>query len=337
MLPEESRQQAEDLLQSAARDISEFSSGHLRLAWSLTENLGGWAVVRKRLNDGLRLLREAPAAACCEPQSFAPLTQPACFNTEGYFSEQMGQRLRETETVGWSPETPARILLGEGKHSWALSDSPDSIPLARHTAPADDGVACATPPILAHRAEGRPGWGVLRGDVDSFQIRLRRLQTIEEHVQLSVLYKQFFAGELEVLCSMPEFWRKVSIIYSGGDDFAVYGSWDALIQLAGEIQRLFHRFNEESLKDFPGVEGKTISMAISMALDEDQPLAQVYYEAGRRLEIVKSSEKDCLHLFGRIVEWRHLAHAARAERQPGPYGPGVRMFPRVSWGNDAFL
>jgi len=50
------------------------------------------------------------------------------------------------------------------------------------------------------------------------------VHSIEEHVPLSVLYKQFFAGELEVLCSLPEFWRKVSIIYSGGDDFAVYGS-----------------------------------------------------------------------------------------------------------------
>ena len=80
-------------------------------------------------------------------------------------------------------------------------------------------------------------------------------------MQVSVLYKQFFAGELEVLCSMPEFWRKVTILYSGGDDFAVYGAWDALIALARELQRLFHRFTEENLKDFPGPEGKTISMA----------------------------------------------------------------------------
>ena len=89
--------------------------------------------------------------------------------------------------------------------------------------------------------------------------------SIEEHVPLSVLYKQFFAGELEVLCSLPEFWRKVSIIYSGGDDFAVYGSWDALIALAREVQRLFHRFTEENLKEYPGAEGKTISMAIALA------------------------------------------------------------------------
>ncbi len=105
---------------------------------------------------------------------------------------------------------------------------------------------------------------MLRGDVDNFGIRIRRAQTIEEHIQLSVMYKQFFAGELEVLCSMPEFWRKVTVIYSGGDDFAVYGAWDALIGLAREMERLFHRFAEANLKDFAGPEGKTISMALAL-------------------------------------------------------------------------
>ena len=163
---------------------------------------------------------------------------------------------------------------------------------------------------LARRAQGRSIWGVLRGDVDNFGLRLRRVHSIEEHVPLSVLYKQFFAGELEVLCSLPEFWRKVSIIYSGGDDFAVYGSWDALIALAREVQRLFHRFTEENLKEYPGAEGKTISMAIALAPETYFPLAAVYEEAGRNLDLAKSSDRDCIYLLGRILEWRHLNDAA---------------------------
>jgi CRISPR-associated protein Csm1 len=163
---------------------------------------------------------------------------------------------------------------------------------------------------LGRRAQGRSMWGVLRGDVDNFGVRLRRLTTIEEHVQLSVLYKQFFAGELEVLCSLPEFWRKVTIIHSGGDDFAVYGSWDALIALAREVQRLFHRFTEENLKDYPGPEGKTISMAIALAPETYYPLSAVYEDAGRNLELAKSADKDCIFLLGRILEWRHLGDAA---------------------------
>jgi CRISPR-associated protein Csm1 len=136
------------------------------------------------------------------------------------------------------------------------------------------------------------------------------VNSIEEHVPLSVLFKQFFAGELEVLCSLPEFWRKVSILYTGGDDFAVYGSWDALIGLAREVQRLFHRFTEENLKEYPGPEGKTISMAIALAPEMYYPLAAVYEEAGRNLDLAKSADKDCIYLLGRVLEWRRLADAA---------------------------
>ena len=65
------------------------------------------------------------------------------------------------------------------------------------------------------------------------------------------------------------------------DDFAVFGSWDALIALAREVQRLFHRFTEENLKEYPGAEGKTISMAIALAPETYFPLSTVYEEAGR--------------------------------------------------------
>jgi len=109
---------------------------------------------------------------------------------------------------------------------------------------------------------------------------------------------------------LPEFWKKVSIIYCGGDDFAVYGAWDALIALAREVQRLFHRFTEENLKDYPGPEGKTISMAIALAPETYYPLASVYEEAGRNLELAKSADKDCIYLLGRVLEWRRLSDAS---------------------------
>src|SRR5258707_4569810 len=121
--------------------------------------------------------------------------------------------------------------------------------MARHAAPSADGSEPASTAALAARASGLATWGVVRGDVDNFSIRIQRAQTIEEHIPLSVMYKQFFAGELEVLCSMPEIWRKVTVIYSGGDDFAVYGAWDALIGLAAELERMFHPFAETQLQD----------------------------------------------------------------------------------------
>jgi CRISPR-associated protein Csm1 len=310
VLPDTVRPAAEEFLQAARRHIAELSRGHVQLLWSFTENLGDWSVVRKRLNEELLHRRSTPMAAA-GPEAFLPSSgQPAGSDT--YFSGQLGQKLREAATVGWSPDAPAMVVPGSGKYSWNLTPnlSLDGITLARHAAPSEDGKSAATVATLGRRAQGRSMWGVLRGDVDNFGVRLRRLTTIEEHVQLSVLYKQFFAGELEVLCSLPEFWRKVTIIHSGGDDFSVYGSWDALIMLAREMQRLFHRFTEENLKEFPGAEGKTISMAMALAPELHYPLSVVFQEAGRNLELAKSADKDCVYLLGRTLEWKQLSDAA---------------------------
>src|ERR1700722_1126863 len=309
VLPEEVRPQVEEFLVSARQAIRELSQNRLELFWAITENLGDWTVVRKRLNDKFQRKQGTPLASTGYHGSEAPVPE----SDPAYF-ENLGHALRDATSVGWSPGSPATIVASGGsgseKHSWNIGTSPDSVPLARHTALTDDGRETATAPVLASRAEGRPVWGVLRGDVDSFGIRMRRLQSIEEYVQLSVLYKQFFAGEVEVLCSLPEFWRKVNLLHTGGDDFAVVGAWDALIAFARELQRLFQRFTEEHLKEFPGPEGKTITMALALAPELDTPLGSVYGRSRDRLEIAKSSDKDCFYLLGRTLEWKQLSDAA---------------------------
>jgi CRISPR-associated protein Csm1 len=305
VLPEEVRASADAFLEAAAKEIAALSAGVVKLIWSVTENLGDWSDVRKRLNDQMNRLRGTPWS-----EETSSDNGEAAADTEAYFAGQLGWKLRDAETVGWSPETPGRILVGEGRHAWSLTGSAESLPFARHAAPNDAGTEPASTSTLASRAAGLGTWGVLRGDVDNFDIRIRRAQTIEEHIQLSVLYKQFFAGELEVLCSMPEFWRKVTVIYSGGDDFAVYGAWDALIGLAREMERLFRRFTETNLTDFTGPESKTITMALALAPAEDASLGAVFEEAGRRLEAAKSADKDCIWLLGRTLEWKQFGEAS---------------------------
>lgn len=310
VLPDEIRETADQFLRNAAQEIERLSQGEVKLVWASTENLGDWTVVRRRLNDELQRQREAPASGAdpCIFEPFLPTAAPE--DADPYFVNELVVRLRENSTVGWSPETPGRVIVGGGKHTWNLGSGLEAIPFAGHAAPDEDGTAPANRHVMASRGEGRAQWGVLRGDVDNFGVRLRRAQSIEEHVQLSVIYKQFFAGELEVACSMPEFWRKVTVLYSGGDDFAVYGAWDALLILGAGIQRMFQRLSEENLKDFPGPEGKTISMALALSPEMDTPLATVYQEAGRKLEIAKANEKDSFYVLGRTLQWRQLAYTS---------------------------
>ena len=307
VIPDTARPQANEFLERTARQISAITGGQASLIWSSTENLGDWTVVRKRLNDELQSRRDAPLA---QGVDFAPFVPGA--DRPSYFTPELARELREANSIGWSPDLETVISTAPQKHNWPLTAnlSLEGIAIARHAAPGEGGHAAATAAEFAARAQGRPLWGVLRGDVDDFSIRLRRLQSIEEHVQVSMLYKQFFAGELEVLCSMPEFWRKASILYSGGNDFAVYGSWDALIPLARELQRMFQRFTEENLKDLPGAEAKTITMAFTLAEDAGSPLAEVCEQCGRDLALAKAADKDCIYVMGRVLEWKQLGDAA---------------------------
>lgn len=316
VLPTEALARAEELLTAAAAGIRNLSGEMLQLDWAATENLGDWSVVRKRLAEEMARNQRLTAADAAG-DLFEPFPPRELADTQGYFSRQLGAALQQAPAAGWSPVEPATVLVNSGVYTWPLGGSPEAIPLARHAAPGEDDETPASVELLARRAQGRRIWGVLRGDVDQFATRLRRLQTIEEHVQLSTLYKRFFAGELELACSMPEFWRKVTILHVGAGSFAVYGSWDALVLLAREIQRLFHRFNEENLKEIPGTAGKTISMALSLAPSVDAQIAEVYLDASQRLEIAKASGVDCFHLFGHTVEWRHLSPAAELQDSLG--------------------
>jgi CRISPR-associated protein Csm1 len=162
---------------------------------------------------------------------------------------------------------------------------------------------------LAERADGRARWGILLGDVDSFDALLRSAGTAEEHIHLSVMFKEFFAGELSLLGTLPDFWRKVTVAYLGGDEFAVVGSWDALLPLARELQRLFEKFAGENVQGASGFEGKSISMSLAIAPEGSDAPGPVLQSAILQLKQAKATEPGTFSLFGRTLEWKRLGDA----------------------------
>ena len=317
---------AEEFLTREAERIARVTGGRIRLIWGKTENLGDWTVVRKRLNDALHSQQSAPLAARANDiaRTFAPF-DPAADPPPDVFHADLSEKLRTGARLGWSPDSELLVEFDNPKHSWEITQDfmTDGIVIARHAARKADGMTSASPADLASRSKGQPVWGVLRADVDNFGIRIRRAQSIEEHVQLSMMFKHFFARELDLVCSLGDFWQRVTVITSGGDDFAIYGAWDALILLARDMQRVFSKFVEENLKDFPGAEGKTISMAIEAAAqDEGQPLrevllSEVWARAGRNLVHAKAVDKDCIFLLGRVLEWKQLNDAIEVKDMVG--------------------
>ncbi len=312
VLAEEDIPRANEFLSRVTTTISQVSSGSLRLVWASTENLGAWPVVRKRLEDALTAKISCPLPEDGANDLFAPFVESAPAESDSHFAD-FAVGLVSADSVGWSVESPLLLVWDSGTHSWPLREQSsieeDGILFPRRYAMDDDSGTPARAAELAERAEGADKWGILRGDVDHFGVQLRRVASVEEHIHFSALFKEFFAGELALLCAMPDFWRKVTVLYRGGDDFAVLGSWDALILLAREIARVFEKFVEQHLATLPGVEAKTISVAIALAPHLESLATAVFAEAGNELRITKSTELGSIHLFGRSLEWKRVSEA----------------------------
>src|ERR1700683_2648775 len=92
VLPGESRGPAEDFLAATARQIAELSSGYLKLLWSVTENLGDWSVLRKRLNEELQRKRATPLAGI-GAGAFQPFTSSLPADVDTYFSKDLGLKV----------------------------------------------------------------------------------------------------------------------------------------------------------------------------------------------------------------------------------------------------
>jgi CRISPR-associated protein Csm1 len=304
---------ANEFLSKAAEAIAKLSGHTLRLVWSSTENLGSWPIARKRLDDALLAKAAAPLSGSTDLASFfSPLSGDDDVADTSYFAS-LAEHLPVASKVGWSAENPAHLLWDQGQYQWPLKDQSglddEGILFPRRFALDESGTRPASLMELASRAEGAPAWAILRGDIDHFDVRLRRSATVEEHIHLSMLFKEFFAGELALLCTLPDFWRKVTILARGGDDFAVLGTWDALVLLAREIERLFEKFAEANLHNFTGMEGKTLTMALAIAPDIDASPVPVFEEAGVQLRSAKAVEAGTFYLFGRTLEWKRLADA----------------------------
>jgi CRISPR-associated protein Csm1 len=312
VLAEEEIDRMEALLGQAAEGVRKLSGNTLQLIWATTENLGAWPVARKRLDDALDARTATPLAGQTDTaSSFAPLQQHLGPLEHEYF-ENFAHQLSAAATVGWSAESPALLTWDKGQYTWTLKEQSgfedNGIPFPRRFALDDDG-NIASAMEVAERADGTPRWGVLCGDIDQFAAYLKSVGTVEDHIHLSVLFKEFFAGELSVLCTLPEFFRKISILYRGGDDFLVWGSWDGLLLLARELQRVFERFVEQNKDAFPGIETRTLSMALAIAPAIDAPVASVFHDAFVQVKHAKAIEPGTFYIFGRAIEWQRLPEA----------------------------
>lgn len=285
LLPQESREQAETFLRLTAERIDAISAGELEFNWAVTENLGDWSVVRKRLFEEMQRGMGTKAT----PASFEPFAAEREGADQNYFTTLANGAVSGT-SIGVSDSDPARFQFAEGKFNYKLGYDAESLPWTAH--------------LDLSNLKRRKG-GAMKVAVDALEIRLRRANSIDEYLRLSHLYKGFFAGELQtLLLRLPDCTGKVAILESGIEGFTIYGDFEALFKVAQELQRLFVTMAAIGLKDLAGTEGKSLSAAFA-AGEQGSAIA----EATSALQLAQASARDSVYLFGRVLEWKQIPDA----------------------------
>lgn len=88
--------------------------------------------------------------------------------------------------------------------------------------------------------------------------------------------------------------RNFSIIYAGGDDLFIVGSWDDVLELAFDIEAVFRRYVGRN-------DNITISAGYSI-FDSKHPLYQIASICGKKEDCAKEEGKNRIYLFDRGIE-----------------------------------
>ncbi|MBL8150153.1 MAG: type III-A CRISPR-associated protein Cas10/Csm1, partial [Blastocatellia bacterium] len=166
---------------------------------------------------------------------------------------------------------------------------------------------------LAEKSTGDKLLGVLKMDGDKMGLHISKL--LQNETQLKPLKNfseecdRFFS---QVINSKTESTFKDSIytVFSGGDDLLLVGSWDILLDFAGNIQsRFFKQFNTRSLSlsgGFALIKPKRpIKFAVMKAEELLEDAKQISgLDAILKTE-TKSEGRDQIAAFGQIWKWKN--------------------------------
>lgn len=301
LLPSEMRASAEAYLTEVQKDLARLTGDQLLFHWAVTENLGEWPVVRRRLFEEMQ--RNTGTGASME--SFVPFSDAVSDATtgsevdqhgeqEGSYWESLAQGAPEAKGIVLDPERAARFHFTQDNPVYSFGYDGEGVPWSAHL----------------DLSQVRQRYGAYQGaalqvGVDAIEIRLRRANSVEEYLKLNHLYKGFFAGELQtLLLRLPDCTGKIAILDTGTEGFTVFGELDSLLKVAGEMHRLFETMAAVNLRELAGTEGKTISAGFAVGAPGAAVAAA---EANRHL--AQAAGRDGIHLFERILDWNLLEDA----------------------------
>ncbi len=165
---------------------------------------------------------------------FSDLQLPGCAISSMYLGKWNDPKPSDGEVVSWDFDDFAKNARGIGRLGILRMDV-DNLGMIFIR-----GLRFPRRKSINVQGKNREGWGdVIREESGSLQ--RKTMASISRMVTLSRRLGNFFSGYIPQLLTQPEFDR-CRIIYAGGDDLFVIGSWDQLPDLAKTVHKEFKDF-----------------------------------------------------------------------------------------------
>lgn len=171
---------------------------------------------------------------------------------------------------------------------------------------------------IADQSEGDKKLAALKLDVDNLG-SLFMGRTENDYRKLSQEIKGFFDKGLLQLIKDEKFQQNIYVVFSGGDDCFLIGSWNRILELAIILRKRFIEFQKELRKQIKFEEDKEITFSAGIRIFEPHyPMLQMAEEVEEALDASKRYKyiengvievKNSVSIFGKTVSWKDFEKA----------------------------
>jgi CRISPR-associated protein Csm1 len=168
---------------------------------------------------------------------------------------------------------------------------------------------------IAKGAEGDDKIAALKLDVDNLGQLFRDLKE-EDYKMLSDELKDFFNEKLRQLIVDRKITQNIYVVFSGGDDCFLIGSWNVIFDLAIEIRDSFRKFQEGLKQKIQLPKNEVTFSAGIVVVPPKYPMIRLTEEVEEALDNSKRAEsKNSISVFGKTIKWEEFKRSQEISKQ----------------------
>jgi CRISPR-associated protein Csm1 len=169
---------------------------------------------------------------------------------------------------------------------------------------------------IAKSAKGDDKIAAIKLDVDNLGNLFRDLSE-KDYKILSEALKDFFDQKLQRLIEDKKITQNTYVVFSGGDDCFLIGSWNVIFDLAIDLRNSFRDFQNELKQKIQSLTKNEITFSAGIVVVPPKyPMIRLTEEVEEALDSSKRAKnKNSITVFGKTINWNEFGDSQKIAKQ----------------------